>query len=1527
MQDYADTQASIAINLSALPLLILRGQERAKDKEIRYKIAGVEFCLDKQITGLLKVVRWGKDLIDEGVKASPEASMAWCAISLLLPLFMASAETAKTHQDGFYHVTARMEFYVALEDLLFPTNDPPSESVPREAIIYLYKHILEFHFKSVLRFFRGRLKNLGLGLINSEDWTGSLKSIRTIEDNLHRDLNTINNASIRRKLTHVNESTRGIAQQNQALLLLTKAQLHTAIQNGTTLQKVFGLQLDDKLKLPFVANAIYGSDDVCKDPECYDQTRKTIRARLIEWADSTRSSNMIWLNGHAGTGKSTIARTLAKHFYSKDRLAASYFFKRGDKARSDTRRMISTISMQMMTSIEGFKSQFQKSTSVAEMISIEQMDSAIQFQTLVKGPLQALENKNRDTITDNINAVLLFDALDECSNQGDLFRILNLFSSLAELETIRFSIYVISRPTITIEEGMQSLMQRISVHSLCLLDPKYAEESVADIDTYLKESFAVIKNEHRFLKNRTWPNAKDVQKVIDLSTKPHPLFIYASTLVRFVKGRGTNPESRLLNWLKRCESNAGQLDEKLDGMYQLILDQAWSSSAAGGPGLLDEEKDLLVDMLRSIVLLASPLSGEHLSKLLDTSVGNISLLENLSAVISVSNDGTTPITYIHKSFRDYLFRQKTSHDHCFHMNIGETHAMLASKCLKRMQLEQDGLKRDICDLQHPGQCTDHIDVDRLNEAIPSDLKYACLFWVHHLRNSGDRDQNLNDEESRDLSDSIPGLSNDIATFLEQYFLHWQEALSLSGCISDGVSAMNTLSDLLRVDIYNALASAWIADTKQIFLPGSRIAGLAEDASRFISSNRGSFEQAPLQVYVSGLLLSPSGSTVRKQYQADEPDWIVVRPERQAHWGRHIQTLHTYDKFVCWVSFSHDGKMIACVTIDGIGVWDTSSGESRTMIICSSIGSVAFSSSDQQLSSISKDGKLQVWNIASGSCVTAIEASEPEVVATALAVDGEQAAIGLPKGTIKIYGLPHGRCLQTLVGHQYRIYELAFSMNGKKLASSAGDQELRVWDVSSGGSVAFFIGFVPYAFALSPDGGRIAYDYSNVYGHERIVIKDLYNDVVEHDLSGDRGVLRTIQISPNSELVVSGALDGTIRIWTPARGTNISNTNDLLTGHASGVTSIAISQDCQKLVSGARDGTCKVWDISGNMIDPEVESHKASVTSIAVSRGNELLASGSHDGIIKVWDVETASCLHTLEGHYHKHIGKRGKVSDLAFSQDGERLVSCSNVGPPKLWNTQTGSLLRIFEWDHLDCYWDWCIALTLDGRKIASGGGDKIARLWDAEGGDCLRNLNVGASIQEMTFSRDGEKLAVRAKHNYPSEDIDIKVFITTNGACQTYLVESHDVFGSIAILPDGKLAIAMSAKTRPIGPGKAWIRILNLDAHDDTTDFLIDRDVNLRSLHFNFSGSHLMTDAGVISLADLDPSTKSVAFEPNLYSLSPDCKWILWGTQRVFWLPTECRSYRYIIEEGLIALGCSSGQVLIFSFPKDRSPYRKILP
>jgi hypothetical protein len=113
--------------------------------------------------------------------------------------------------------------------------------------------------------------------------------------------------------------------------------------------------MDPYGKLPIVHGAAFDSLEDQHDDECLLGTITEILNDIREWAASPLGKCILWLKGMAGTGKSTISRTVARSLKDNNYLSASFFFKRGEGDRGNAKKCFPTITWQLMHRISGLR--------------------------------------------------------------------------------------------------------------------------------------------------------------------------------------------------------------------------------------------------------------------------------------------------------------------------------------------------------------------------------------------------------------------------------------------------------------------------------------------------------------------------------------------------------------------------------------------------------------------------------------------------------------------------------------------------------------------------------------------------------------------------------------------------------------------------------------------------------------------------------------------------------------------------------------------------------------------------------------------------------------------------------------------------------------------------------------------------------------------------------------------------------------------------------------------------------------------
>ncbi|XP_074598050.1 F-box and WD-40 domain protein 7 [Brevipalpus obovatus] len=202
------------------------------------------------------------------------------------------------------------------------------------------------------------------------------------------------------------------------------------------------------------------------------------------------------------------------------------------------------------------------------------------------------------------------------------------------------------------------------------------------------------------------------------------------------------------------------------------------------------------------------------------------------------------------------------------------------------------------------------------------------------------------------------------------------------------------------------------------------------------------------------------------------------------------------------------------------------------------------------------------------------------------------------------------------------------------------------------------------------------------------------------LTGHTGGVWSSQLSP-SNILISGSTDRTLRVWNAMTG----ECHHVLFGHTSTVRCMALHGD--KVVSGSRDATLRVWDINTGECCHVLPGHQAAVR--CVQYNGKIAVSGAYDNAVRVWDVEKELCMYVLEGHVNR-------VYSLQF--DGETIVSGSLDTFIFVWSARTGKLKH-----KLVGHQSLTSGLQLRGNILVSGNADSTVKVWDINTGECLQTL------------------------------------------------------------------------------------------------------------------------------------------------------------------------------------------------------------
>jgi WD40 repeat protein len=230
---------------------------------------------------------------------------------------------------------------------------------------------------------------------------------------------------------------------------------------------------------------------------------------------------------------------------------------------------------------------------------------------------------------------------------------------------------------------------------------------------------------------------------------------------------------------------------------------------------------------------------------------------------------------------------------------------------------------------------------------------------------------------------------------------------------------------------------------------------------------------------------------------------------------------------------------------------------------------------------------------------------------------------------------------------------------------------------------------------------------NGHGIPLLVSKRALGWGVREMILEPRGGVGSIAYSPDGKLLVSVSHGLEVRAWVVATGTvlhTMSVPDTEAAGKSSHATSAVFSPNSQWIVSGFSDGTVRLWDVVTGSQHRVMRGHTDCVSCVAFSPDGTIIGSGSHDGTLRIWDVGTSDERVMMTGH-------TASVNSLAFAPIGQTIVSASKDGTLRVWDALTGTELRVIDGDNEEFY---DVAFSPDGATIALGSSTGTLQLWSA---------------------------------------------------------------------------------------------------------------------------------------------------------------------------------------------------------------------
>ncbi|KAF8344097.1 uncharacterized protein EI90DRAFT_3149529 [Cantharellus anzutake] len=498
---------------------------------------------------------------------------------------------------------------------------------------------------------------------------------------------------------------------------LASFQLSTNLITGSKLAAIERGLHDDKIldNLRYLHLAHDDSPQVClKD------TRVDLIERIMTWCRNTGDSEnrLMLLTAVAGAGKTSIALTIAERCASEGdvTLLLQFFFKAGERSRPDF--LFSGMARALADHDPVYRtfitSALQNDPSLATASFTTQFKKLVAPSLLHKPP------------PSNRPMVIIIDALDECDKEA--------FESLAEIlgeevprlpSSIKF--FITSRQFDLVNRYL-SPNYPIDRLTIDLSD----EANAQDCARFIRFQLQKLKMLHRDLQR----NLQDEDKMVqEISERANGLFIWISTIFRYMKTTNQNPMRTLKNLYTSILKKCAWEDEDFAHDYPIVMGAIF---VAQQPLSITAWDSILLPFLKSSVRYA---------------------LAELAPLLSGVEDSLIPVRILHQSFRDFIVDRidpQSVSSRCAPIAVGADNARVALRCTEI-------LNEGLCSVEGLGLIENLYEKDEMphipQKELSEHFRYACRHIVHHL--SG----------VEEPSEELAGL---VSMFLGQQATRWVE---------------------------------------------------------------------------------------------------------------------------------------------------------------------------------------------------------------------------------------------------------------------------------------------------------------------------------------------------------------------------------------------------------------------------------------------------------------------------------------------------------------------------------------------------------------------------------------------------------------------------------------------------------------------------------------------------------------------------------------------------------------------------------
>lgn len=465
-----------------------------------------------------------------------------------------------------------------------------------------------------------------------------------------------------------------------------------------------------------------------------------------------------------------------------------------------------------------------------------------------------------------------------------------------------------------------------------------------------------------------------------------------------------------------------------------------------------------------------------------------------------------------------------------------------------------------------------------------------------------------------------------------------------------------------------------------------------------------------------------------------------------------------------LTYSPDGSKLVLSGIAGVQVWKVETWNVEQFLeLQQEVFSCSWSPDQTKVATANSDGTVGIWDASSGLPLRTLAGHQGRVNAVAWSPDGSAVASASEDGTVRLWDPATGTTLHVLASHTSGVLSLSWSPSGEKLASGSKDHTVKIWRASCGSLERTLVGHSDWVAAVdwSSSNGLASGSFDRavrVWDPDSGELRQLLQD---------RARIVTLAWAPDGYRIAAGLAESQSN-WISIWDTNSGELLMSLEGHDDWISAVAWSS-ANNIASASLDQTLRQWDGTTGAQISNFEANTGLIYMVCWSPDRSQFASVTVEGEIVIWDPATARVIRAMRSPYAGY--------SLAWSKV-DPILAVGMLGPIQIWNWRTGELLRTLDTGTRVN----SIAFSTDARRFASGGDDRVVRIWDVDSGTLLQSLTDHDNVVEAVvwWQQEGEDRVASG-----SMDQTIKIWDPNRGTLLQTLEGHTDRILSVSLSPD----------------------------------------------------------------------------------------------------------------------------------------------